>query len=98
MSWRRVAFSVAFAVGMTALGRVLPMRLGYEICLPGTLASGLLPEIRNPRLDISLHIWVWLFANLSAWALLGEAVLLGWHRLRQWETKRAAHALESPLP
>jgi len=92
MSWRRVAFSVAFAIGATALGRIIPGGLGGSIWLPGTLAASLLPSIKSMRLEISLHIWVWLFTNLSTWALVAEFAMASWSRLRRWEARRDAHA------
>ena len=88
MSWRRVALVVSFAAVITLVGR---SRMSLLV-LPGDLAASLVPVIRSVRADISMRIWVWWFANMWTWAMVGELLCLLWAQRHHRRATHAAHA------
>ena len=87
MSWRRVAFVVTFAVAITLFGR---LRTPFLV-MPGDFALGLVPVIRSARADIAVRIWMWWFANLWIWAMIGELLCLLW----AYRHRGATHAVHA---
>jgi hypothetical protein len=91
MSWRRVAFSLGFAVCATVLG-FGPFGLRAVLLWPTDVVARLAGGSDELFLGTWLSVWLSVYAQLFAWALVAEAVRVLWNQLRRWEAKSGARA------